>query len=64
MCFGDSLLGSFLNPIAQTVGAVSDLATGNYKDRDVGSDLATGLLLTALPGIGAAAKAAKLGKGG
>lgn len=62
--FGDGLLGSFLNPIAQTVGAVSDLATGNYKDRDVGSDLAAAgeTLLTALPGIGAAAKAAKLGK--
>ena len=36
----------------------------NYKDRDVGSDLAAAgeTLLTALPGIGAAAKAAKLGK--
>lgn len=62
--FGDGILGSFLNPIAQTVSAVGDLATGNYKDRDVGSDLAAAgeTLLTALPGIGAAAKAAKLGK--
>lgn len=62
--FGDGVLGSFLNPVAQTVSAVSDLATGNYKDRDVGSDLAAAgeTLLTALPGIGAAAKAAKLGR--
>lgn len=62
--FGDGILGSFLNPVAQTVSAVSDLATGNYKDRDVGSDLAAAgeTLFTALPGIGAAAKAAKLGK--
>jgi len=62
--FGDGLLGSILNPIAQTGTAALDLATGNYKDRDVMSDLGAAgqTLLSALPAVGGAAKALNMGK--
>lgn len=62
--FGDGLLGSILNPIAQTGTAALDLATGNYKDRDVMSDLGAAgqTLLSALPAVGGAAKVLHMGK--
>lgn len=62
--FGDGLLGSILNPIAQTGTAALDLATGNYKDRDVMSDIGAAgqTLLSALPAVGGAAKALNMGK--
>lgn len=62
--FGDGLLGSILNPIAQTGTAALDLATGNYKDRDVMSDLGAAgqTLLGALPAVGGAAKVLGMGK--
>ena len=62
--FGDGLLGSILNPIAQTGTAALDLATGNYKDRDVMSDIGAAgqTLLGALPAVGGAAKALNMGK--
>lgn len=62
--FGDGLLGSILNPIAQTGTAAVDLATGNYAGRDVMSDLGAAgqTLLSALPVAGGAAKALSLGK--
>lgn len=62
--FGDGLLGSILNPIAQTGTAALDLATGNYKDRDVMSDLGAAgqTLLSALPAVGGAAKVLGMGK--
>ena len=67
--FGNGLLGAFLNPIGQTVSAVGDLATGNYKDRDVVSDIGAAgqTLLSAIPLLGGLAKAGgiagKLGAG-
>lgn len=62
--FGDGLLGSILNPIAQTGTAALDLATGNYKDRDVMSDIGAAgqTLLGALPAVGGAAKVLGMGK--
>ena len=62
--FGDGLLGSLLNAVAQTGTAIYDLATGNYKDRDVMSDLGAAgqTLLGALPVVGGAAKALNMGK--
>ena len=62
--FGDGLLGSILNPIAQTGTAALDLATGNYKDRDVMSDIGAAgqTLLSALPAVGGAAKVLHMGK--
>lgn len=62
--FGDGLLGSILNPIAQTGTAALDLATGNYKDRDVMSDLGAAgqTLLSALPAVGGVAKVLHMGK--
>lgn len=62
--FGDRLLGSILNPIAQTGTAALDLATGNYKDRDVMSDIGAAgqTLLSALLAVGGAAKALNMGK--
>ena len=63
--FGNGILGALLNPIAQTATAGVDLATGNYGDRDVASDLgALGeTLLTFLPGVGLVGKAGKVGIG-
>lgn len=62
--FGDGLLGSILNPIAQTGTAALDLATGNYKDRDVMSDIGAAgqTLLGALPAVGGVAKALNMSK--
>jgi len=62
--FGNGVLGALLNPFAQTATAGFDLATGNYGDRDVMSDLgALGeTALTFLPGIGLIGKAGKVGK--
>ena len=61
---GDGLLGSIVNPVIQTGTAVADLATGNYKGRDVTSDLgaAGSTLLGLIPGAGTVAGALKLGK--
>lgn len=62
--FGNGMLGSILNPIAQTGMAALDLATGNYEGRDVMSDLGAAgqTALSIIPGLGAVANAAKLGK--
>lgn len=64
--FGNGLIGSILNPIGQTASAVTDLATGDYakNGRDLWSDLGAAgeTALTVLPGVGALAKGAKLGK--
>lgn len=59
--FGNGMLGALLNPFAQTATAGFDLATGNYGDRDVMSDLgALGQsLLTAVPFAGAATRVGK-----
>lgn len=64
--FGNGILGTILNPFAQTLDAGIDLASGNYEKngRDVASDL--GALgesaLTFLPGVGLIGKAGKVGK--
>lgn len=62
--FGNGLLGTFLNPIAQTATAGFDLATGNYKDRDAVSDAGAlgDTLMTLLPGVGVIKGAGKIGK--
>ena len=66
--FGNGILGSILNPFAQTLDAGIDLASGNYEKngRDVASDL--GALgesaLSLVPLAGGAMKALKLGKAG
>lgn len=66
--FGDGLLGTILNPIAQTATGISDLATGQYgkNGRDPLSDLgaAAEAALTFVPIAGGAAKALKVGKTG
>jgi len=62
--FGNGVLGSILNPFAQTFDAGMDAITGNYEGRDLASDL--GALgesaLTFLPGVGMVGKAGKVGK--
>ncbi len=66
--FGNGMLGTILNPFAQTLDAGIDLASGNYEKngRDVASDL--GALgesaLSLVPLAGGAMKALKLGKAG
>ena len=64
--FGNGVLGAILNPFAQTFDAGMDAITGNYKGRDVASDL--GALgesaLSVVPFAGGAMKAMKLGKAG
>lgn len=66
--FGNGMLGTILNPFAQTLDAGIDLASGNYEKngRDVASDL--GALgesaLSLVPIAGGAMKALKLGKAG
>lgn len=68
--FGNGLIGSILNPIAQTATAVGDLATGNYSknNRDWVSDLgaAAETALNFIPGASALKAvngATKLSKG-
>lgn len=68
--FGNGIIGSILNPIAQTATAVGDLATGNYSknNRDWVSDLgaAAETALNFIPGASALKAvngATKLSKG-
>lgn len=62
--FGNGILGTLLNPFAQTFDAGMDAITGNYEGRDLASDL--GALgesaLTLIPGVGLVGKAGKVGK--